>query len=585
MKNSIHQPRFYRGEMDDQTGTAEHGAVLNQDYNRIMVEGPWGETKLHNVRKGVYCITGFYVANFTLVESDSGFILIDTGLNRGCAEELLRRKAEISDKPIVAIIYSHNHYTGGARTIIEAHPDRDIPIYAHPDTHDCTFGLVDPGTLRHAVERAVKQMGMLLPKTGPDASATYGFRIPQFEDPALNQSGYIQATHEVADGEELVIDGVRVQFHHVIADAPDSLNSYFPDYDLIQHNAAIMPVMFPLYTLRGGDYRDARDLIAGINKIREISPEHLIGCHGNPVSGKSEVYELATLHRDAYAYLFQQTLRGINRGLSPDQLVQEVSLPTHLDKHPALFPAYIDSEYIVRGVYQGVIGWWANDTADLHPPAPQELGVVIIEGFGGVEAIIDRAQQALDEKQYNLAAKLVTYVLDAEQENTEAKRLKAAALRKMAQSTRSGIQTRNFMLSQALELEGSLPSMPWPAIPPLVNMPLSTVMNASPAETLKLLENHLEPAVLAGNTVVAAFHFNDSNQRCGFVVRNGSAEFLAEAPDSVDFEISLPGDVWAKIAVGALTLQAAVEAGDAVIDGDKAVANDFISAFKGVLGS
>ncbi|MBW2624267.1 MAG: MBL fold metallo-hydrolase, partial [Deltaproteobacteria bacterium] len=90
------------------------------------------------------------------------------------------------------------------------------------------------------------------------------------------------------------------------------------------------------------------------------------------------------------------------------------------------------------------------------PPAPEEISSVIVEGFGGAKKVVSRAKQAFDEKKYNLTAKLLSYVLFVESENKAARQLKADALRAMAQTTRSGIQTRNFLLTHALHLEEKL---------------------------------------------------------------------------------------------------------------------------------
>src|SRR5690606_1406980 len=146
-------PLFYRGDFDEKITTNENEAVLNSDYHELMSNGPWGGVKTWTVRPGVHCVTGFGVANFTLVESDSGYILIDTGLNIGSGLEFLKYKREFGGRPIVAIIYSHNHYTGGARAIVEAFPQQKIEIYGHPCIEKHIFGLIEPGTLSHARER------------------------------------------------------------------------------------------------------------------------------------------------------------------------------------------------------------------------------------------------------------------------------------------------------------------------------------------------------------------------------------------------------------------------------------------------
>ena len=333
---------FYRGDLDTQAFTADNGALVNRDYERFIEDGPWGQVKIWPVGERAHTITGYGLPNYTFIEGDTGLILIDTGMNIGTGIELLKKRKEFSHKAIIAIIYTHSHYTGGSKGVVEQYPG--IPIYGHP--------LLEKNRLRNYTllrnhRRGAMQLGFYLPRTGPDAA--YGIDEPFFEDSPLNGNGHVAVTHPVGDGEEVTIDGVQIVFHYAVADTDDSLVIHFPELDMVVHNAAISPMLYPLYTLRGDFFRNPEEVIAGIDLVRQLNPQFMIGCHGFPVSDKLQAYDLATAHRDAYAYLFHQTMQGINRGMTPDQLSAEIRLPRHLAEHPQLFPAYVDAEYIVRG--------------------------------------------------------------------------------------------------------------------------------------------------------------------------------------------------------------------------------------------
>jgi len=84
------------------------------------------------------------------------------------------------------------------------------------------------------------------------------------------------------------------------------------------------------------------------------------------------------------------------------------------------------------------------------------MGDTFIELSGGMDKLNAKAKSAFAEKKYNLSAKLLSYAIAAKPENKEAKQLKADALRQMAYTTKSGIQVRYFMLTEALHLEGEL---------------------------------------------------------------------------------------------------------------------------------
>ena len=116
----------------------------------------------------------------------------------------------------------------------------------------------------------------------------------------------------------------------------------------------------------------------------------------------------------------------------------------------------------------------------MHPPLAEELGNEIVLGFGGAEVLLERAEQVLLEKRYNLAAKLAAYALADNPDNPEARQIKATALRKMAQATPTGIQTRNFLLHEALELEGKIAPVDSKAIG-RIPLPLEAVAAMPPA--------------------------------------------------------------------------------------------------------
>jgi alkyl sulfatase BDS1-like metallo-beta-lactamase superfamily hydrolase len=62
--------------------------------------------------------------------------------------------------------------------------------------------------------------------------------------------------------------------------------------------------------------------------------KYMVPSHGRPVSGKQVVAETLTAYRDAFQYVYDQTIRKLNKGLLPDDLVEVVKLPPHLANHP-----------------------------------------------------------------------------------------------------------------------------------------------------------------------------------------------------------------------------------------------------------
>lgn len=570
---------FYRGDLDNKVTTASNGARINSDYAAFVAEGPWAEVKTWEVGPRIHSITGYGIANHTFIEGDTGLIMVDTGQSIGAGLEVLKMKQAFSDKPVVAVIYTHFHYTRGTRAIVESFPAKDIPIFGHPGVNqnmEEMFSYLSPGTF----SRGAKQFGQHLPAQGPDAQ--YGITEPHFDDTALNASGHLPVSHPVADGEEVTIDGLKFIFHHAVADTEDSLIIQIPELDAVVHNTAVMPFMFPMYTLRGDYYRSPPQVIKSIDKLRSLKPQYLVGCHGTPVIGRDEAFNFATAHRDALAFVFQQTVQGINQGLSPDQIASRVTLPDAFKAVPELFTAYVDVEHMVRGVYGGLIGWWSNDTANLHPPADREVGSEIVLGFGGMEALLSRINTIIQEGRYNLAAKLASYALAAEPDNRKARQAKANALRKMAYATPTGIQTRNFLLTEALQLEGKIKLTEATGLAPS-SLPMEAIVALPPGTFLEGLAYNIDPVQAADLVVTASIEFTDIDRSYTLAIRHGAVEYLESAPASYDLKLTFERKDWADIVSGKKRLEQLVEEGRATFSGDSALKQALLNAYPDVL--
>ncbi len=557
---------FYRGGLDDKKAEAQNGAIVNEDYKKFLTDGAFGGAKFHKVREGVWTLVGYSISNFTFIEGKTGLIAFDAGNNIGMARYALKAIREVSDKPIVALIYSHHHYTGGAKVYADEGGGKDLKVFGHPNLDknlQSSTGALGPMQFR----RAGIQLGFYLPQKGPDA--VFGPAEPHFDDPALNANGHMPVTHAVKDGEEVTIDGLKAVFYHGVADTTDSLIVHFPELELALHNTAVTPMAFSLYTLRGDFYREPTAMISMIDKLRELRPKYMVGVHGNPVTDADEAYGIATAHRDAYSFIYNQSVRAINKGMTPDEMAETIRLPKHLVDHPWLFPAYVDNEYNVRAQYRGIVGWYAEDTADLHPPTTEEMGQVIIDGFGGNAKVISRARKAFDEKKYNLTAKLLSYVLAVAPDNKEARQLKADALRAMAQTTRSGIQTRNFLLTHALHLEGKLDWTKPPKVSFFAPPNVETLLATPPGTYLKLLETQIDPKKSASLEKSVKVTFTDLKKSWAIHVRRGVAEVTASSSDKVNATLELPREVWAQIVLKDLSMDEAISTGKASVSGSK----------------
>ena len=91
------------------------------------------EKEVVEVTDGVHVAGGFGLANSIMLEGDDGIIIVDTMESADEARTVLAEFRKITDKPVKAIIYTHNHtdHVFGAAGFAEG---KDIPVYAHEST-------------------------------------------------------------------------------------------------------------------------------------------------------------------------------------------------------------------------------------------------------------------------------------------------------------------------------------------------------------------------------------------------------------------------------------------------------------------
>ena len=119
--------------------------VWDQDaYGFISGEAPdsvnpslWRQAQLNNlhglyrVTEGVYQLRGHDLANMTLIEGDSGWIVVDPLTARETAEAAMQlARQHLDDRPVVAVLFTHSHidHFGGVLGVISAAQAREQKV-------------------------------------------------------------------------------------------------------------------------------------------------------------------------------------------------------------------------------------------------------------------------------------------------------------------------------------------------------------------------------------------------------------------------------------------------------------------------
>jgi alkyl sulfatase BDS1-like metallo-beta-lactamase superfamily hydrolase len=157
---------------------------------------------LFKVADGIYQIRGYDIANMTLVEGATGWIVIDTMLTAPVSKAGLKLAMETlkSTKPVVAVIYTHSHadHFGGVRGVVDEADVRSgkVKIIA-PDAF-MEYAISENVLAGNAMtRRAMYMYGVGLPQRGQGTLGT-GLGLALSEDPVglIPPTQYIKKTGE-----------------------------------------------------------------------------------------------------------------------------------------------------------------------------------------------------------------------------------------------------------------------------------------------------------------------------------------------------------------------------------------------------
>ncbi|MEM7336118.1 MAG: alkyl sulfatase dimerization domain-containing protein, partial [Chloroflexota bacterium] len=210
-----------------------------------------------------------------------------------------------------------------------------------------------------------------------------------------------------------------------------------------------------LSPIRGAPYRDIKAWIHSLDMMLAEEAEVLVAGHTRPLIGKALVKESMTHYRDAIKFVFDKTIEGINKGLTPDQLVSYVQLPKKYLELDNIRPYYGNPEWAVRAIFTYYLGWFDGNPLNLFPLAPKDEAMRMVELAGGVDTLQKKAEEALANQDYKWAAKLADYLLAFAPQAKRPKLIKAEALEAIGETVLSGIG-RNYYFTVAQELRNAV---------------------------------------------------------------------------------------------------------------------------------
>jgi alkyl sulfatase BDS1-like metallo-beta-lactamase superfamily hydrolase len=502
-----------------------------------------------------------YLSNSMFVIGDEGVVVIDTGIGINHGKLILDEIRKETDKPIVAVIYSHHHpdHIGGAAGLVS--PDDvqsgKVKLIAYK-TFTEEYASENQATGPIQAVRTAYYAGVALLPEDDYHHGCCGKRI-DFE------SGYIAPNTFVDDGDEMTIAGVKLKFYFTGGETLSQMSTYLPDYKVAHVGDEIYQAMPNIYTIRGAKYREPDGYVRAMEIVLNIGAEHLVGGHLVPISGKEKIRDVVVSYRDAVQYMKDQTVRYINKGYTIDELKEKFQkLPTHLDIEPYTKEMYGSFEHNSASIYTGLVGYFNGDPIEYKPTPRVESAKRHVSLMGGREKLLAAAQAAYHEGDYQWAAELATYLIRVDLEDMASRKLKAAAFRQLGYAEKN-TTWRSWFLTSALELEGVLdPSKIQQKMLQIFMGKISIMETKTLLETLR----YKVDAEKAGTAhIVLAFVFTDKDEQFTVEMRNSVLIVREGLPEAFDAKIELKRAVLDGILTGKTKLRDALESQSTVVNG------------------
>ncbi|NCV75058.1 hypothetical protein EBW23_03840 [bacterium] len=319
-------------------------------------------------------------------------------------------------------------------------------------------------------------------------------------------------------------------------------------------------MLFNIFAIRGEEYRDPQVMLRGLDHLLNLHSEHLAGAHGPPISGAAAIKDRVTKYRDSIQFLWDQTVRHTNRGMSSADLAANIRLPEQCDDDYLTSELYGVAEHHVRQIRSGIFGFFDGHEANLFPLSTQDHADRMIKGFGGKEAVRAQARQAIDQDDIRFAIELASWLAYSTDPSDTDKQLLASALRLVAQRTPAA-NIRNWCLARARHLDGSFDATRFNTH----RINKRQILSGPVTSAVSILRVLLEPTRAEGVNIHIAFKFPQGTT--GLHIRNCVAVPTDGAGATHSFTCDIA--VWADILSGTTTLSQAIEASSIQIDGDK----------------
>ena len=383
------------------------GGSFGGEYSIEAAQNMFGRTKsaIEDVRKKTHVVEvgpGSYLIRMPIVNAaffvtEEGVVLVDAGMGPA-GPAVLDAIRSVTDKPIHTVIYSHGHvdHAYGTWAIIEA--GETPQIIAHD-------------LLKPRFNRYIRLRGSL---------ARY-MSQPEDQLPA-STSDLVWPTRYFTDRLEIEVGDETFILQHHKGETDDQLYVWVPGRKALA-SADYYQGFLPNAGNGKRSQRHVEEWSVAMKEMAALNPQILLPAHGKEITEPAVIQENFLALAEAFDYIVNHTIDGLNAGKRKEQIFGSVQLPEHLANHPSLNVQYVTPNDISKMVIKKYTGWWDDIPSNWTPASMEQQGNMIIELAGGnIPAITSYARKLINQD-IRLASHLTDWLFYARPDNAEVQQL------------------------------------------------------------------------------------------------------------------------------------------------------------------
>jgi alkyl sulfatase BDS1-like metallo-beta-lactamase superfamily hydrolase len=470
---------------------------------------------LFKVTDGIYQVRGYDLSVMSVIEGETGWILVDPLTATETAAAALKLVNDtLGQRPVTGVLYTHSHadHFGGARGVIS---DEDVaagvPVLA-------PIGFSESAVSENLIagnqmsRRATLMFGNTLPRgTRAHVGSGLGPGLPNGTVSLLLPTEEIEGRGTVR-----VIDGVTFEFIDAAGtEAPAEFMFYLPEKRALCTAEVATATFHNVLTPRGAKVRDALKWSRVIDYVLAeygTRSDVVFASHHWPTWGQENVAGFLASQRDIYRYVHDQTLRNANAGATMVEAAEAVEEPAFQAADFTTRGYYGTLNHNAKAVYQHYFGWWGGVPAEYNRLPHEVTAARYVEAMGGAERVLEIGQAAFESGDYRWAAEVFNHVVFADPDNQEGRDWLSATYEQLGFQAESGAW-RSYYLTGAAELRRGVPDVGDP------NLGNADFLKAVPSlDLFDALAVRYNPAEMNQDPFSIVFNFPDRNETISLLV-------------------------------------------------------------------